>query len=146
MKHCAKKLLGLAFALVLCLAVGGTALAQTPEFADVPAALPEQEMLAYEPNVTTAAEGMNTVTGDGYTVTIPTTVEVSSTTNTGTLPVTAQLKQYRTLNIGIASDHNWNLQHESGRAQVGYTLKNKEHAATTPGGMWNYDEDTHKIN
>ena len=33
MKHCAKKLLGLAFALALCLAVGGTALAQTPEFA-----------------------------------------------------------------------------------------------------------------
>ena len=27
MKHCAKKLLGLAFALALCLAVGGTALA-----------------------------------------------------------------------------------------------------------------------
>ena len=41
MKHCAKKLLGLAFALALCLAVGGTALAQTPEFADVLAALPE---------------------------------------------------------------------------------------------------------
>ena len=48
-EHCAKKLLGLAFALALCLAVGGTALAQTPEFADVLAALPEQEMLAYEP-------------------------------------------------------------------------------------------------
>ena len=36
MNHCAKKLLGLAFALALCLAVGGTALAQTPVFADVP--------------------------------------------------------------------------------------------------------------
>ena len=64
MKHCAKKLLGLAFALALCLAVGGTALAQTPEFADVLAALPEQEMLAYEPNVATAADVPNTVTGE----------------------------------------------------------------------------------
>ncbi len=36
MNHCAKKLLGLAFALALCLAVGGTALAQAPVFADVP--------------------------------------------------------------------------------------------------------------
>ena len=35
MKHCAKKLLGLAFALALCLAVGGTALAQTPVFAEL---------------------------------------------------------------------------------------------------------------
>ena len=133
MKHCAKKLLGLAFALALCLAVGGTALAQTPEFADVPAALPEQEMLAYEPNVTTA--GKTTTTGDlatdGYTVTIPTTVEVSSTTNTGTLPVRAQLKQYRTLNIGIASDHDWNLQHESGQAQVGYTLSTEDSETDT---------------
>lgn len=58
MNHCAKKLLGLAFALALCLAVGGTALAQTPEFADMPDALPELEMLAYEPNVTTAEELM----------------------------------------------------------------------------------------
>ena len=41
MNHCAKKLLGLAFALALCLAVGETALAaEAPEFADVPAALP----------------------------------------------------------------------------------------------------------
>lgn len=100
MKHCAKKLLGLAFALALCLAVGGTALAQTPEFAEVPAALPEQEMLAYEPNVT-VEPGMKTVTGDGYTVTIPTTVEVNSGTNEGKLEVNAQLKQYRTLNITI---------------------------------------------
>ena len=47
MKHCAKKLLGLAFALALCLAVGGTALAaEAPEFADVLAALPEQGMRA----------------------------------------------------------------------------------------------------
>ena len=57
MKHCAKKLLGLAFALALCLAVGGTALAaEAPEFADVLAALPEQEMLADEPNVTIAED------------------------------------------------------------------------------------------
>ena len=46
MKHCAKKLLGFAFALALCLAVGGTALAQTPVLAEAPDTLPEQEMLA----------------------------------------------------------------------------------------------------
>ena len=94
MKHCAKKLLGLAFALALCLAVGGTALAQTPEFADVPAALPEQEVLAYEQNVTTAA-GTNIIdklATEGYTVTIPTTVTVDSKDNTGELTVNAQLK------------------------------------------------------
>ena len=83
MKHCAKKLLGLAFALALCLAVGGTALAQTPEFADVLAALPEQEMLAYEPNVAMAED--TTTIGDiatnGYQVTIPTTVTVKSGEN-----------------------------------------------------------------
>lgn len=101
MKHCAKKLLGLAFALALCLAVGGTALAQTPEFADVPAALPEQEMLDYEPNVTIAED--TTTIGDiatnGYQVTIPTTVTVKSGENKGELEVNAKLKQYRTLNI-----------------------------------------------
>ena len=69
MKHCAKKLLGLAFALALCLAVGGTALAQTPEFADVPAALPEQEMLAYEPYAAPAAG--NNVTGNIEAVPYP---------------------------------------------------------------------------
>lgn len=123
MKHCAKKLLGLAFALALCLAVGGTALAETPESANVPAALPEQEMLAFEPYAAPAA-GENIATGDGYTVTIPTTVTVNSGENTAKLPVKAQLKQWRTLKIGIASDHNWNLQHESAQAQaqVGYTL------------------------
>lgn len=114
MKHCAKKLLGLAFALALCLAVGGTALAQTPEFADVPAALPEQEMLDYEPYAAPAAG--NNVTGnivtDGYQVTIPTTVTVNSGDNKGTLPVTAQLKQYRTLYIGIASKNDWKLQYD----------------------------------
>ena len=65
MKHCAKKLLGLAFALALCLAVGGTALAQTPEFADMPDALPELEMLAYEPNVAMAED--TTTIGDEET-------------------------------------------------------------------------------
>lgn len=125
MKHCAKKLLGLAFALALCLAVGGTALAQTPEFADVPAALPEQEMLAYEQNVT-AEPGMKTVTGDGYTVTIPTTVTVKSGEDKGTLEVKAQLKQYRTLNIGIASNNKWKLAYDDTTAadtpKVDYTL------------------------
>lgn len=125
MKHCAKKLLGLAFALALCLAVGGTALAQTPEFADVPAALPEQEMLAYEPNVT-AEPGTNTITGDGYTVTIPTTVTVKSGEDKGTLEVKAQLKQYRTLNIGIESNNKWKLAYDDTTAadtpKVDYTL------------------------
>ena len=111
MKHCAKKLLGLAFALALCLAVGGTALAQTPEFADMPDALPELEMLAYEPNVTTA-EDVTTIDAlavGGYKVTIPTTVTVDSTQHTGGLKVNAQLKQYRTLNISIASQNDWKL-------------------------------------
>lgn len=128
MKHCAKKLLGLAFALALCLAVGGTALAQTPEFADVPAALPEQEMLAYEPNVT-AEPGMKTtgdIATDGYQVTIPTTVEVKSGEDKGTLEVKAQLKQYRTLNIGIESNNKWKLAYDDTTAadtpKVDYTL------------------------
>lgn len=128
MKHCAKKLLSLAFALALCLAVGGTALAQTPEFADVPAALPEQEMLAYEPNVT-AEPGMKTtgdIATDGYQVTIPTTVTVDSTTAKGELMVKAQLKQYRTLNIGIASNNKWKLAYDDTTAadtpKVDYTL------------------------
>lgn len=128
MKHCAKKLLGFAFALALCLAVGGTALAQTPEFADVPAALPEQEMLAYEPNVT-AEPGMKTtgdIATDGYTVTIPTTVEVKSGEDKGTLEVKAQLKQYRTLNIGIESNNKWKLAYDDTTAadtpKVDYTL------------------------
>lgn len=138
MKHCAKKLLGFAFALALCLAVGGTALAQTPEFADVPPALPEQEMLAYEPNVTAVG---NTTTGslatDGYQVTIPTTVEVSSTTDTGTLEVkgtlevTAVMKQWRTLSIKIepqtpSKSGAWTLKY-NGSASVGTTLPQVEY-------------------
>lgn len=119
MKHCAKKLLGLAFALALCLAVGGTALAQTPE----------QEVLAYEQNVTTEPD--TTTTGslatEGYQVTIPTTVEVKSGENNGKLEVKAQLKQYRTLNIGIASKNSWKLAYDGAAAgantpKVDYTL------------------------
>ena len=155
MKHCAKKLLGLAFALALCLAVGGTALAQTPEFADVPAALPEQEMLADEPNVTIAED--TTTIGDiatnGYQVTIPTTVTVKSGENKGELEVNAKLKQYRTLNIGIESPNNWKLKYDAKGAAIAnaptveYTLKNKIEAGGehTPGGMWHYDESTHEI-
>ena len=128
MKHCAKKLLGLAFALALCLAVGGTALAQTPEFAEAPDTLPEQEMLAYEQNVT--AEPGTKTTGnpatDGYQVTIPTTVTVDSTTAKGELMVKAQLKQYRTLNIGIESNNKWKLAYDDTTAadtpKVDYTL------------------------
>ena len=85
MKHCVKKLLSLAFALALCLAVGGIALAETPE----------QEVLAYEQNVTTAADVPNTtgnLATEGYTVTIPTTVTVDSGTDTGELMVTASVK------------------------------------------------------
>ena len=143
MKHCAKKLLGLAFALALCLAVGGTALAQTPESADVPAALPEQEMLAYEPNVTTAADVPHTVTGDGYTVTIPTTVEVKSGENTEKLEVKADVRQLRALNIIFNSANNWQLKHESGQVLVGYSLKteNPEGGEWKPSITWYYDED-----
>lgn len=153
MKHCAKKLLGLAFALALCLAVGGTALAQTPEFADVPAALPEQEVLAYEPYAAPAAAGMNTITGDGYTVTIPTTVTVDSTTAKGELMVTAQLKQYRTLNITMKpQDDKWTLKYQDADAgantpQVAYTLKNEAGEGHTSQNMvWHYDESKHEIN
>lgn len=128
MKHCAKKLLGFAFALALCLAVGGTALAQTPEFAEAPDTLPEQEMLAYEQNVT-AEPGTNTtgnLATDGYTVTIPTTVTVKSGEDKGTLEVKAQLKQYRTLNIGIESNNKWKLAYDDTTAadtpKVDYTL------------------------
>lgn len=155
MKHCAKKLLGLAFALALCLAVGGTALAQTPEFADVLAALPEQEMLDYEPNVTIAED--TTTIGDiatnGYQVTIPTTVTVESGENKGELEVNAKLKQYRTLNIGIESPNNWKLKYDAKGAAIAnaptveYTLKNKIEAGGehTSGGMWHYNESTHEI-
>ena len=131
MKHCAKKLLGLAFALALCLAVGGTALAETPVLAEVSDTLPEQEMLAYEPYAAPAAEGMNTVdkfATEGYTVTIPTTVTVNSGENKGELEVNAKLKQYRTLNIGIASqDDKWTLKYQGTAAgtttpEVGYKL------------------------
>lgn len=130
MKHCAKKLLGFAFALALCLAVGGTALAQTPEFAEAPDTLPEQEMLAYEQNVT-AEPGTNTIdklATDGYQVTIPTTVTVDSTTAKGELMVKAQLKQYRTLNITMKpQDDKWTLKYQDAAAgadtpKVDYTL------------------------
>lgn len=148
MKHCAKKLLGLAFALALCLAVGGTAFAaQTPEFADVLAALPEQEMLAFEPNVNTA-EGTTTIdklATEGYQVTIPTTVTFNSGEDKGELEVKASLKQLRTLKITLASDHDWNLQHESGQVLAGYSLKakNPDNYEVLPSnkGFWTYDED-----
>ncbi len=155
MKHCAKKLLGLAFALALCLAVGGTAFAaQVPEFADVPAALPEQEMLAFEPNV--AAEPGTNSTGnlerDGYTVIIPTTVTVDSKDNKGELTVTAQLKRWRTLNIGIESKkNNWKLAYDGATdadmPKVDYTLKNENEngGEFTRDTIWHYDESTHEI-
>lgn len=115
MKHCAKKLLGLVFALALCLAVGGNALADGPEAADV-WMLSDAWMLADEPNVTTAPDTttVGDLANDGYTVTIPKTVEVDSTTNEGTLTVTAKLKQYRTLNIGIQSTNDeWQLKYNT---------------------------------
>ena len=139
MKHCAKKLLGLAFALALCLAVGGTALAETPMLAAVLAALPEQEMLDYEPNVAIAED--TTTIGDiatnGYQVTIPTTVTVKSGTNKGELEVNAQLKQYRTLNIGIESqDDKWTLKYQGATAgtttpEVGYELEGYADSGTS---------------
>lgn len=157
MKHCAKKLLGFAFALALCLAVGGTALAQTPEFAEAPDTLPEQEMLAYEQNVT-AEPGTNTIdklATEGYQVTIPTTVTVDSTTAKGELMVKAQLKQYRTLNITMKpQDDKWTLKYQDADAgantntpQVGYSLKNEAgKGQTTQNMVWHYDESKHEIN
>ncbi len=147
MKHCAKKLLGLAFALALCLAVGGTAFAaQAPEFADVPAALPEQEMLDYEPNVT-AEPGTNTIdklATEGYQVTIPTTVTVDSEKNEKTLTVNARLKQYRTLNIGVASKNSWKLAYDGATGadmpKVDYTLNGDGEIDNTY--FWQYNTDT----
>lgn len=132
MKHCAKKLLGLAFALALCLAVGGTALAQTPE----------QEVLAYEQNVTTAADVPNIVTGDGYTVTIPTTVTVESGTDKETLMVTADVRQMRTLTITLDSTNSWQLKHESGQVQAGYSLTSEGGGYSDGENMWYQEEDT----
>lgn len=152
MKHCAKKLLGLAFALALCLAVGGTALAETPEFAEAPDTLPEQEMLAYEPNVT-AEPGTNTtgnLATEGYQVTIPTTVEVKSGEDTSELKITAEMKQWRTLEIDIASNNSWKLAYDGAAGanapQVDYTLKNTVGGGHTSQGMiWTYDATNHKI-
>ena len=152
MKHCVKKLLSLAFALALCLAVGGTALAQTPEFAEAPAALPEQEMLAYEQNVT-AEPGTNTIdklATEGYQVTIPTTVTVESGTDTSELKITAEMKQWRTLEIDIASNNSWKLAYDGAAGtnapQVDYTLKNTVDGGHTSQGMiWTYDATNHKI-
>ena len=152
MKHCAKKLLGFAFALALCLAVGGTALAQTPEFAEAPDTLPEQEMLAYEQNVT-AEPGTNTIdklATEGYQVTIPTTVEVKSGTDTSELKITAEMKQWRTLEIDIASNNSWKLAYDGAAGtnapQVDYTLKNTVDGGHTSQGMiWTYDATNHKI-
>lgn len=140
MKHCAKKLLGLAFALALCLAVGGTALAQTPE----------QEVLAYEQNVT-AEPGTNTIdklATEGYQVTIPTTVTVDSTTAKGELMVKAQLKQYRTLNITIEpQDKNWTLKYQGAAAgadtpKVDYTLSEGTSKDVAADCKWQYQPDT----
>lgn len=134
MKHCAKKLLGLAFALALCLAVGGTALAQTPE----------QEVLAYEQNVTTEP-GTNTIdklATEGYQVTIPTTVTVKSGEDKETLMVTADVRQLRTLTITLDSTNSWQLKHESGQVQAGYSLTSEGGGYTDGGNMWYQDEDT----
>mgnify|MGYP004659171621 CR=1 FL=1 len=142
MKHCAKKLLGLAFALALCLAVGGTALAaEAPEFAAVLAALPEQEMLAYEQNVT-AEPGTKTIdklATEGYQVTIPTTVTVNSGTNTEKLEVKADVRQMRTLTITLDSTNSWQLKHESGKAQAGYSLTADPYGFSDGGNMWFYN-------
>lgn len=119
--------------------MGGTALAQTPEFADVPAALPEQEMLAFEPNVTTAEDTttIGDIATDDYQVTIPTTVTVKSGENKGELEVNAKLKQYRTLNIGIESqDDKWTLKYQGAAAgtttpEVGYELEGYADSGTS---------------
>lgn len=142
-----KKLLGLAFALALCLAVGGTALADGPEAADA-------WMLADEPNVTTAPDTttVGDLANDGYTVTIPTTVEVNSTTNEGTLTVTAQMKQWRTLNIAIApQDDKWTLKYQDAAAgadtpKVDYTLSEGTSKDVAADCEWQYQPDTKTLN
>lgn len=146
MKHCAKKLLGLVFALALCLAVGGNALADGPEAADV-WMLSDAWMLADEPNVTTAPDTttVGDLANDGYTVTIPTTVEVDSTTNEGTLTVTAKLKQYRTLNIGIQSTNDeWKLKYNTTDVpKVEYTLSTNDSEIDRV--IANYDDTNHTL-
>ncbi len=146
MKHCAKKLLGFAFALALCLAVGGNALADGPEAADV-WMLSDVWMLADEPNVTTAPDTttVGDLANDGYTVTIPKTVEVNSTTNEGTLTVTAQMKQWRTLNIAIApQDNNWKLKYQGATGEnmpeVAYQLP-QEIVGADDGFSWLYHNE-----
>lgn len=146
MKHCAKKLLGLVFALALCLAVGGNALADGPEAADV-WMLSDVWMLADEPNVTTAPDTttVGDLANDGYTVTIPKTVEVNSTTNEGTLTVTAQMKQWRTLNIAIApQDDNWKLKYQGATGEnmpeVAYQLP-QEIVGADDGFSWLYHNE-----
>ena len=134
MKHCVKKLLSLAFALALCLAVGGIALAETPE----------QEVLDYEPNVTAAPE--TTTTGnlatEGYQVTIPTTVTVKSGEDKETLMVTADVRQMRTLTITLDSTNSWQLKHESGQVLAGYSLTSAGGGYSDGGNMWYQEEDT----
>lgn len=146
MKHCAKKLLGLAFALALCLAVGGTALAETPVLAEVSDTLPEQEMLDYEPYAApaTGEKTIDKFATDGYTVTIPTTVTVNSGTNTGTLPVRAQLKQWRTLNITMEpQDEKWTLKYQGAAGadtpEVTYQLPQESSGADDY--SWYYQHD-----
>lgn len=149
MKHCAKKLLGLAFALALCLAVGGTALADGPEAADV-WMLSDVWMLADEPNVTTAPDTttVGDLANDGYQVTIPTTVTVDSTTAKGELMVTAQLKQYRTLNITMKpQDDKWTLKYQDADAgadtpKVDYTLSEGTSKDVAADCKWQYQPDT----
>lgn len=151
MKHCVKKLLSLAFALALCLAVGGTALAETPMLAAVLAALPGQEVLDYEPNVTTAEDTttIGDIATDGYQVTIPTTVTVNSGTNTEKLKVTAQLKQYRTLNITMKpQDDKWTLKYQGAAAGtatpgVDYQLPTEPYMEPLAdnNGYWLYQPD-----
>lgn len=142
MKHCAKKLLGLVFALALCLAVGGIALADGPEAADA-------WMLADEPNVTTAPDTttVGDLANDGYTVTIPTTVEVNSGENKDKLKVKAQLKQWRTLNIGITSQNSWQLKYQDAAAgadtpKVDYTLSEGTSKDVAADCEWQYQPDT----
>ena len=158
MKHCAKKLLGLAFALALCLAVGGTALAETPMLAAVLAALPEQEVLDYEQNVT-AEPGTNSIdklATEGYQVTIPTTVTVESGENNGTLEVkgelevNAQLKQYRTLKIGIESTNKWKLKYQGADAgtttpEVDYKLPQEAGSKVETDCEWQYQPTEKKL-
>lgn len=77
-------------------------------------------------------------------------MEVKSGTDTSELKITAEMKQWRTLEIDIASNNSWKLAYDGAAGtnapQVDYTLKNTVDGGHTSQGMiWTYDATNHKI-